>query len=59
MAGFKEIMKLQTWLNPGHKHQQGNPDRSKDNPRRVGSENPIDLCGQLVVGLCFLVAALP
>jgi hypothetical protein len=43
MAGFKEIMKLQPWLNPGHKHQQGNPDRSKDNSHKVGSENLIYL----------------
>jgi len=24
MAGFKETMKLQPWLNPGHKHQWDN-----------------------------------
>jgi hypothetical protein len=24
MAGFKEIMGLQSWLNPGHKPQWGN-----------------------------------
>jgi hypothetical protein len=39
MAGFEEIMGLQPWLKPGHKHQQGNPDRSKDNPHKVGPEN--------------------
>jgi hypothetical protein len=42
-------MKLQPWLNPGHKHQQGNPDRSKDNSHKVGPENHIYLYGYLRV----------
>jgi hypothetical protein len=53
MAGFKEIMKLQPWLKPGHKHQQGNPDRGKDNPHKVGAKNPNELRGQLVLRLWF------
>ena len=53
MAGFDEIMKLQPWLNPGNKHQQGNPDRSKDNPHKVGVENPNELRGQLLLRLWF------
>jgi hypothetical protein len=39
MVGFKEIMKLQPRPKPGHKHQQGNPDRSRGNLHRVGPEN--------------------
>ncbi|MBC8461379.1 MAG: hypothetical protein H8D67_25675 [Deltaproteobacteria bacterium] len=31
MVGFEEIMR--------HKPQRGNPDRSRDNPHRVGAEN--------------------
>ena len=44
-----------------HTSQWDNPDRSKDNPRRVAAENQYDLCEQLVLvlGLWFLVAALP
>ena len=53
MAGFKGIMKLKPWLNPGHKHQsrlpRDNPDHSRGNLRRVGPENLIYLYGYLTV----------
>ncbi len=45
MASFEEIIRLQPWLNPGHKHQQCNPDRSKDNPYKVGAEKLNSLYG--------------
>jgi hypothetical protein len=57
MAGLKEIMSLQWWLKTGHKPQRGNQDPSRDDPHMVGAENLNSLCGQLVVGLWFLVAA--
>ena len=57
MAGFKEIMRLQPWPKTGHKPQRGNQDPSKENLHREEGENLKSLCGQLVVGLWFLVAA--
>ncbi len=42
-----------------HTSQWDNPDRNRDNPQRAGPENPSNLCGQLMVGLWFLVVALP
>ena len=42
-----------------HTSQWDNPDRNRDNPQRAGPENPSNLCGQLMVGLRFLVVALP
>jgi len=53
MAGFKEIMKLHPWLNPGHRHHQGNPDRSKNNPHKVGPEKLNSLYGYLTMA-CWL-----
>ena len=42
-------MKLQTLINPRHKHQQGNPDRNKNNPHKAGPEKLIYLYGYLTV----------
>jgi len=47
MAGFEEIMKLQPWLQPGHKPQR---DRSsKDNPHGMGAEKLIYIYEYLTV----------
>jgi hypothetical protein len=58
MAGFKEFMKLYNpkltlgiSINGIILLRRTSPDCSKDNPHRVGVENPSDRWGQLVVGL--------
>ena len=50
MAGFEEIIKLQPWLNPGHKNQEGEPVQCKDNFQKVVPGNLIYLNGYLVAG---------